>query len=48
MLDKSEEGLGIGRMKLVFHKSGKIPEERDRLNKYAKGVEITYSSSKIY
>ncbi|KAL4083402.1 hypothetical protein QTP88_028725 [Uroleucon formosanum] len=39
---KSEEALGIGRMKLVLHKSGKIPEERDRLNKYAKGVEITY------
>lgn len=42
ILEKSEEdGLGIGRMKLVFHLSGKVTEERNKLNKYAKGVEIT-------
>jgi len=30
ILEKSEDGLGIGRMKLVFHISGKVPEERNK------------------
>jgi len=41
ILEKSEDGLGIGRMKVVFHIPGKVPEDRNQLNKYAKGVEIT-------
>jgi len=41
ILKKSEDGLGIGLMKLVFRTSGKVPEERNKLNKYAKGMEIT-------
>jgi len=40
ILEKSEDGLGVGLMKLVFHISGKVPEERNKLNKYAKSVEI--------
>jgi len=40
-LDRFEEDIGIGQIIRVFHASGKIPVESDKLNKHNKAGEIT-------
>lgn len=39
MLTKSKEVLGIGWIILIFKKSGKMPEESNKLKRYKKGGE---------
>jgi len=41
MLDRSDEDLGIGQIKLVFQLLGKMPRECDKLNRQCKGEEMT-------
>lgn len=41
MLDLSEEDLGVGRTILVFHKSRRVPVDKDKLKRYTKGNKIT-------